>query len=315
MTSTVFTLAGFGGSPLYMPQMLGGEITDGNTVVPINYPNYTLSEAQVAQGAQMLNTQLLATPGTKVGFGHSEGSVVLQYWIANYGPTSSINPSDLSFILLGASMNPYGGLCYLVDWFPNSKLPPPSQIPWNVTVFTRQYDGWADWPQAASTNPAYNNLAYENAIYGANNVHSYYNNVKTTDPQNVWYQASTTVRYGWSPTWPVPLLGTTQDTQTFSADAGLRPQIEDAYKRPVTIPNPIAATPATIFGEASAVIFVSSTSTGPGRAAVTITPAASAAGYISTAAVTITPAASAAGTAAGTAAATVTPAGAVSGLL
>jgi hypothetical protein len=38
--------------------VLGGDVTAGNTVMPINYPNWTLFETQVDQGAAMLNTAI-----------------------------------------------------------------------------------------------------------------------------------------------------------------------------------------------------------------------------------------------------------------
>lgn len=227
--TTVFTLAGAFGTPSQIPAMLGGEVTNGNTVTPIFYPNWTIFEAQVDQGAEMLNNAVTTTTGPMIAMGHSLGAVVCCNWLRNYGPSSTVSPADLSFVLMGNSVRPNGGFCFDLNYYPNS--PAPANTPYTVTDIARQYDGWADWPQNSGVL-----IADWNAWSGMNNVHPDYRGVRLTDPKNVSYVAGN-ITYIWSPTWPAPILGTSQvGTAVFDQD--IRPQIEAAYSRPVTIPNP-----------------------------------------------------------------------------
>jgi hypothetical protein len=231
-TSTVFTLAGAFGNLTYMSGEFGGAITNGNTWVPIAYPNWGIGTiSQLEQGAELFNAQATSTSGPKVAFGHSLGAVCLVYWLQNYGPTSSIPPSDLTFLLIGNSVNPYGGFCYDINWFPGVSLNGVS-TPYTVTDFARQYDGWADFPQNLG-----NLLSDENALCGQNYVHPDYTTVSLTDPTNVSHTVGN-ITYTWAVTWPIPLLGTSQNAFTQAADEELRSSVESGYSRPVTIPNP-----------------------------------------------------------------------------
>ena len=230
--ATVFTLAGAFGpenSPdNYLTEALEGTITNGNTVVPIDYDNDTIFEAQVDQGAQLLNEAILSTSGPRVAFGHSLGAVVCCNWLLNYGPTSTVSPETLSFVLIGNSVRAYGGLCYAIGYFPHSRCP--SNTPYTVMDFVRQYDGWADIPANAFS------VAGINQVAGANLIHPNYQNVSLTESGNVSVKAGN-VTYMWSLTYPVPLLGTST-TGVASMDEELRPQIEASYLRPVKIPPP-----------------------------------------------------------------------------
>lgn len=243
--ATVFTLAGaFAAGPSYLNTCLRGTITNGNTVVPINYPNWTIFEAQVDTGAQMLNDAITSTSGMKIAFGHSLGAVVISNWLRNYGPTCTVSADELVFILIGNSVRLYGGELSaqgLGFFFPNS-YPIPADTPYTVTDFARQYDGFADIPQFTG-DATQNTEAFLNSISGEGGVHPYYYNVALTDPGNVSYTpvvdgAPGNVTYMWSPTWPVPALGSTQNMTTLALDALLRPGIEAAYSRPVDIPAP-----------------------------------------------------------------------------
>lgn len=234
--ATVFTLAGaFAAGPGYLTSALKGTITDGNTVVPILYPNWTIFESQVATGAQMLDSAITSTSGPKVCFGHSLGAVVCSNWLKNYGPTSSVPGSDLSFVLIGNSVRKYGGelsASGLGFFFPNS-YPIPAGTPYTVKDFTRQYDGFADIPQF-SGNASQNVWAFLNSISGEGGVHPYYNDVTLDDAANSWYVEGN-VHFGWAPTWPLPIYGTAQNAITQFEDNELRATVEAAYTRPVTV--------------------------------------------------------------------------------
>jgi hypothetical protein len=243
--ATVFTLAGaFAAGPGYLTSALRGTITDGNTVVPILYPNWTIFEAQVDQGASMLDTALNSTTGEKVVFGHSLGAVVASNWLKNYGPTSGV--SDLSFVLIGNSVRKYGGELATPGigalFFPNS-YPIPADTPYTVTDFARQYDGFADFPQL--TGGAVDNMwALLNSVSGEGGVHPYYNDVALDDAANVRYTVGN-ISWVWSPTWPLPLFGISQNAITQIEDEALRSLVEGGYSRPVSLSVDYSGSPWT----------------------------------------------------------------------
>lgn len=237
--ATVFTLAGaFGGLTTVSP-MLGGSVAQGNTVLPIPYNNYGIGSAsQLQQGAFLLDAQLTTVPGMKIVLAHSLGSVCASYWLANNGPTSTIPPDDLLFILMGNSNRPYGGFCKVEGWFANADIP--ADTPYTVYDFARQYDGWADWPQ----NPGTGDISWFNALSGQGNIHPYYNSASLNDPSNVTHVVGN-ITYMWQMTYPIAFA--MNPSQTFSpahadiyqtVDELYRPSIEAGYTRPVTIPTP-----------------------------------------------------------------------------
>lgn len=236
--ATVFTLAGaFGGLTTVSP-MLKGTVAAGNTVVPIPYNNWGFgTSAQLQQGASLLDTQLTSVAGQKIVFAHSLGSVCASYWLAQYGPTSTVSHSTL-FILLGNSNRPYGGLCKAESWFTGADIP--TSTPYTVYDYARQYDGWADWPSSTGSGA----IAWYNALSGQGNIHPYYNNVTLNDASNVTYSVGN-IHYMWGQTYPVAFatnpyqvfLSTNLDVYRLT-DEAYRPSIEAAYSRPVTIPTP-----------------------------------------------------------------------------
>jgi hypothetical protein len=245
--ATVFTLPGFFGSQSSVAVMLGGQIAgpaSGNTVVPVNYNNYSgITVNFIEAGAALLNTMLLASTATSmIAFGHSEGAVCISYWLQNYGPTSSITPATtiggtgLSCIMLGNSVCPYGGALTATgpamwdNWFPGATLTVSTSY---ATIDAgRQYDGWRDWPTGTM-----NFDAEINAFAGQGAVHPVYTGMSLTDPTAVTHTVGH-VKYLWWPTIPVPIYGTTWNSWTSELDEAIRPTIEGAYSRPVTIPAP-----------------------------------------------------------------------------
>lgn len=224
-----------------MPPMLGGQVTAGANVAPVYYNDWGLFLNTIENGAALLNAAIKAATPPMVMFGHSAGAVCGNYWLANYASGSGIDPADLSFIFIGDSVNPYGGILgpngygFFKNWFGTSVYCP-AATPFTVTDYIRQYDGWADWPTGAL-----NTDAIQNAMAGQGIVHPAYQNVGLHDADLVSFTPPVggspgNITYVWSPTYPVPLLGTVWDIETILLDAALRPVIESAYSRPVTIP-------------------------------------------------------------------------------
>jgi hypothetical protein len=238
--TTVYMLGGaFSGLNNYMPTMLQGAITNGNTNIQVPYDNFGMFVNTVQQGASLLNSYLTAGTGEMVVFGHSLGAVVGSYWLANYGPDSSIEPADLSFTFIGNSVSPYGGAlgpeggAEWNNWFTTAANYETSS-PYAVADIKRQYDGWTDW-----CTGTLNVDAEFNALAGQNSVHPNYQNVSAspTASGNVSHTVGNTT-YIWSQTTPVPLLGTVWDSVVSGLDEDIRPTIESAYNRPVTVATP-----------------------------------------------------------------------------
>jgi hypothetical protein len=106
-----------------------------------------------------LNHALTTTPGPKTVFGWSAGARIANKWQREFGPTSPIPPEDLQFINIGDPENRFGGACVVPN--PPKKLfgmirPKadyggpgiPEDTRYHTIVLTRQYDGWADCPNA-----------------------------------------------------------------------------------------------------------------------------------------------------------------------
>lgn len=214
---------------------LGGTITNGNTVIPIDYPNFNLEDSSIDTGAQMLDDEITSTPGDKVVFGHGLGVIVIARWLHDYGPTSLVPPSELSFINIGNPVRKYGGFLNgetvhtLTDFSGNSwagiiPVLTPEDTPYNVTDIARQYDGFADWPNIQS--PA----AVANAYTGMNTIHPFYLDTRLDDPNNISLQEAN-ITYIWSP------------TRLLIPDY-LIEEIETAYNRPVPIPIPHSLAPS-----------------------------------------------------------------------
>jgi hypothetical protein len=208
--TTVFTLAGAFGNPAEMLVDLQGEVTAGNTVVPINYPNDILiywpgtgiGDSNVRTGAKMLNEAINDIGGEMVAFGHSLGAVVCNRWLADYGPSCGVSPEQLSFILIGDSMRRYGGMIYEMAGLAANAVAAPVDTPYPVLDIARQWEGWSDWP-TNNTNPDYFNALF-NAIDGANTLHNEYNVVSLNDPTNLTYVQGN-ISYVINPTVIAPL--------------------------------------------------------------------------------------------------------------
>jgi hypothetical protein len=241
VTTTVYMLGGaFSGTNNYMPQQLQGAITNGNTQIQVPYNNFGMFVSTVQQGAKLLDSYLRAGSGTMVVFGHSLGAVVGSYWIANYASVSGApTASNLSFVFIGNSVSKYGGAlgpetgALWNNWF-TTAVNIPAGNSFAIRDIKRQYDGWTDW---CTGTP--NGNATFNAFSGQGSVHPNYQNVPAspTAAGNYSYTENN-ITYVWNRTTPVPLYGATWDAVTKPLDQSLRPSIEGAYNRPVTVAAP-----------------------------------------------------------------------------
>ena len=77
-------------------------------------------------------------------FGYSAGADIATHWLVQHGnDPSAPSPNDLSFVLIGNSDHPDGGV-FPTLFGPASATP--TYTKYKVTEIARQYDGWADWP-------------------------------------------------------------------------------------------------------------------------------------------------------------------------
>jgi hypothetical protein len=214
----------------------------GGTLCPctkIPYPADVVSNAQ--------GVAALASAPLKAGdivLGYSLGSVVISAYLNSHTP-----PPGVKFILLGDTSNPNGLLAAtgLLPLFgggipPSPRAPRPRSHPTPdpVTIISRQYDGWADFPTNIFA-PGYL-LAVLNAIDGTITIHNDYTEASLlNNPANVtWTQGNIT--YELVPTQNLPInqgwrnlgLGFLAD----ALDAMQRPMIDAAY---TNRPNPTAA--------------------------------------------------------------------------
>lgn len=228
----------FSGLNNYLPQALGGRITNGNNCIQVPYNNFGMFVSTVQQGAQLLDSYLKGGTPPMVAFGHSLGAVVCNYWLLNYAPTTTIDPADLQFVWIGNSVSPYGGAlgpepgALWQNWFTNITVP--ADTPFRCADIKRQYDGWTDW-----CTGTLNLDAEYNAFAGQGSVHPNYQNVNPDPdaPGNVAFDAGN-ITYIWSMTEPLPMFGTTWNAQVAQLDQSTRPTVEAAYNRPVTMPVP-----------------------------------------------------------------------------
>lgn len=113
-------------------------------------------DGSISDGAATLNSMLVGDDGEKVVFGFSQGAQIAGFWLRNYAPDTTVQPSNTSFLLVGDPENTYG-----VPWAPRV----PTNTGFAVTEVWAQYDGWADWPSR------FDLLATSNAVYGMLFVH------------------------------------------------------------------------------------------------------------------------------------------------
>lgn len=251
--ATVFTLAGFGGLPQQLNQQLGGEVTDGNTVVPVWYNNFNPSDAGLDDGVAKLDAALHSVAGDKVVFAHSFGAIVCCRWLAQKGPTSDIPPSDVKFILIGNSVRRYGGVLNTTDWLGNvaaeflgmTLILAPKDTPYTVVDIARQYDGFADVPPDSAFGDA---NAVSNVLAGQGTVHPDYSLVSMNAVSNTTFVEGNITYVLCSPTYPLPMYKNFAWNAQYASqlDSSVRPEIEALYDRPMAANTPPVYRPLTL---------------------------------------------------------------------
>ncbi|OBA73208.1 PE family protein [Mycobacterium sp. 1554424.7] len=121
-----------------------------------NLGNMTFGQS-VAKGVTLLNNAINSTlsdpSNSAVVFGYSQSATIATNEIRNLMAAGSpIDPTRLSFVLIGDPNNPVGGI---LERFPGFYIPfldvafngATPQSPWHTSVYTYQYDGIADAPQ------------------------------------------------------------------------------------------------------------------------------------------------------------------------
>ncbi|OBH21111.1 PE-PPE domain-containing protein [Mycolicibacter sinensis] len=183
----------FDGQPRYPVDATNGLFTPEGL-----YPNSGVKSLELdpslAQGVAILHNtidQQIAEGNNLVVLGYSQSSTIstmvmrdLLALPADQRPTAD----QLAFVLLGAPNNPNGGLFERFDVLTDGSYPTipslgitfngaiPEDTPWDTTVYTLEYDGYADFPKYPI-----NFLADLNAVLGIIYEHTIYPNL--TDEQ------------------------------------------------------------------------------------------------------------------------------------
>lgn len=175
----------FAGQPLFDVTTINPLFTPEG-LYPVTGVKSLPGDTSIAQGVQILQATILdriAAGNDVVVVGASQSAAIAGLEMRNLLalPDAERPTADqLSFLLLGDSANPNGGL---LERFGDPSLPPlslpslgitltgatPSDTPWDTTVYTLEYDGFADYPRYPI-----NLLADLNAVLGVALVHSTY---------------------------------------------------------------------------------------------------------------------------------------------
>jgi PE-PPE domain/PE family len=168
--------------------------------------------SSVSQGVAILDNQLfgpnglLTAPSTNNAMvvGYSQSSIIASLEMRNImAMANPPSPSQLSFTLMADPMNPNGGL---LARFPGLTLPSmglnfygatPPNTPYQTTVYTMEYDGFADFPRYPI-----NLISDLNAFAGILYVHPTYPHVDPTGiPPGGIVQLPTDPAYGTNTTY------------------------------------------------------------------------------------------------------------------
>lgn len=219
--NTATLTAACGGGPAALLTQLGDSSTP--FVVDVPYNDWDVIGGYL-DGATKINQAMLdANPTDKiVVFCHSYGAVSACQWLRQYGPTSTISPSRVTFVLIGNSVRPGAsgatpnGLC--AQWNMYGGVGPSLTTAYRVYDCARQWDKWADYPNVYTSPDVW--AAANNVNYGDNwptNIHVSYQNINLTTPDAQITQGNITFMFFKTAT--IPLPGVTLS------------QIEGAYNR------------------------------------------------------------------------------------
>ncbi len=238
--ASVLTFEGaFSGSDRSSHQIMGGALCAApSTCQGVPYTSIPLG-TYTQEGGRMLTAAIPAS-GDVTLLGHSQGGQVIYSALRDWSTGAQDAPSPASRVTwfsFGNPENRYGGRQGGVGYTNGQGLPEdPGYSGYEVI---RQYDGWADAPDDRS-----NLLAVLNAEMGKYSLHSNYRDIDYANVVNGGYPTHTDtyesgaqVRYVWVPTDTLPLIAWTGPFAP-ALDNALRPIVEKAYNRPVSIPDP-----------------------------------------------------------------------------
>lgn len=170
------------------------------------------SDVSIARGVQILTTsiqQQLAAGNAVNVVGYSQSANVASLAMQLLDPGGIPSDLPINFVLLGNSMNPNGGwdarfpgLSFPSIGFTTLGAAPSNSFP--TTVYTIEYDGWADFPRYPI-----NILSDLNALAGMVTVHGGYETLTAAQLASAVMlptQGPTTTTYYMIPTQNLPLL-------------------------------------------------------------------------------------------------------------
>jgi hypothetical protein len=216
--------------------------------IPTKIPYINLPFEGFANGGMnKLDTYLHKWVGTRIlVVGHSEGAQVIYKWLRELGATSDIDPTEVTYICTGNLERLYNGFPGGGDYpggVDGTGLPDGAHG-YRVIDIARQYDFWADHPTDTDNVVAMRNVDPQgNGLGGGSPVHSDYSLVSANpDDARNFSLTEDTVTYVVSPTYPAPLIDDADffatTTTLIPRDDVVRAEIELAYTRPVTVPDP-----------------------------------------------------------------------------
>jgi diacyltrehalose acyltransferase len=222
-----------------------GYVGKDDTLVGVKYPGALMGmDRSIAAGATSLRDTCDATEGPKTLVGVSQGSIVVheeERRIMALPEDQRPAQDQLVFVHIADPARPGGGFTnrlprhVQVPVIGLSRPEPVVETPYQTVYVTREYDGWADFPDRPL-----NVLATGNALMGTTYIHPYYDvDLSTVPDSNI-----TNTKNGLGgrttsylvPTKQLPLtqplrqLGV-DDRVVDEIDRHLRPIIDAGYKR------------------------------------------------------------------------------------
>lgn len=154
-------------SPGDHPEQILPSYFAGYDVVNVDYPASVIGMGRsVEQGADALDAEIAATPGEKTVAGFSQGAIVLtveKQRLMSRPAEERPAADELTFVHIADPSGP-GGILRFVPGAPQ-----PVETPYDTVYVTREYDGWADFPDRP-----WNVVSTANAIMGIVYVHGEY---------------------------------------------------------------------------------------------------------------------------------------------
>lgn len=158
----------------YMARVCNGwAVSDGKTQIKVKTTGMLDPSAgdnpngAIAIAARNLNELIMTVTGPKVVFGYSQGAQIAGEWLRRMGKICPVQPSELSFLLIGNPERRYGKQ-------PWTKKVTPDDTPYGVRDVARRHDNWADY------DPNFHPKNKIAAMFG--NIHT---NYWKTDPYGV----------------------------------------------------------------------------------------------------------------------------------